>query len=95
MNEASATLAISIEACIGRVRASVEQLQSRGLVNGNVRMSSADGEVVVSVDRRGRLITLELAPGSTARLPCDTLECLINATLRKAVNLAVRTELPA
>ena len=52
-------------------------------------VSSAGGEVVVSVDRHGRLVALQLAPGTTARLTCEVLELLINATLCRAVDLAL------
>src|SRR6478735_2856054 len=49
-------------------------------------------EVVVSVDRHGRLMSLQLASSSTARFTCEALECLINDTVRAAVDLAVRPD---
>jgi YD repeat-containing protein len=57
-----------------------------------VRVSSAGGEVVVSVDRHGRLMSLKLASGSTARFTYDALERLINDTLDAAVDLAARPD---
>jgi YD repeat-containing protein len=44
--------------------------------------------VAVSVNEQGRLVSLQLAPGVTTRLTCDALECLINDTLRVAIELA-------
>lgn len=53
---------------IERIRAVVDELQRRS-PSMEVRVSSAGGEVVVSVDRHGRLMSLQLASSSTARSP--------------------------
>ena len=37
-------------------------------------------------------MSLQLASSSTARFTCEALECLINDTVRAAVDLAVRPD---
>ena len=86
-----AGLATQVADRIGRIRAVVDELQRRS-PSTEVRVSSAGGEVLVSVDGHGRLMFLQLAPGSTARFTCDALEWLINDTLRVAVDLAARPD---
>jgi hypothetical protein len=86
-----AGLATQVADRIGRIRAGVDELHRRS-PSTEVRVSSAGGEVVVSVDRHGRLMSLQLASGSTARFTCEALECLINDTLHVAVDLAVRPD---
>lgn len=86
-----AGLATQVADRIGRIRSMVDELQRRS-PSMEVRVSSAGGEVLVSVDRHGRLTSLQLAPGSTARFTCEALECLINDTLRVAVDLAARPD---
>ena len=88
MDDEAEALAASVAARIGCIQAAVDKLQRR-LPGSDVWVSSADAEVVVSVDRHGRLVALQLASGATASLTCDGLECLINETLRRAVDLAV------
>jgi hypothetical protein len=88
MDDEAGTLAVPVAARIDCIRAAVDKLQRR-LPSTDVRVSSAGGEVVVSVDRHGRLVALQLASGTTARLTCENLELLINAALCRAVNLAV------
>ena len=88
MDDEARTLAASVAARIGCIQAAVDKLQRR-LPRTDIRVSSAGGEVVVSVDRHGRLVALQLAPGTTARLTCEVLELLINATLCRAVDLAL------
>lgn len=75
-------LAVQVAARICRVRTAVGELQRR-LPNTDVQVSSDNGEVVVSVDRHGRLVALHLASDSTARFTCEALECLINDTLAR------------
>ena len=86
-----AGLATQVADRIGRIRAVVDELQRRS-PSREVRVSSAGGEVVVSVDRHGRLMSLKLASGSTVSFTCDALERLINDTLRVAVDLAARPD---
>lgn len=92
MDDEVAKLARRVAARIGRVQASMEKLQQRLPSTGNLLVSSVGGEVVVTVDHHGRLMRLELAPESTARLTCEALECLINATIRRAVDAAIETD---
>lgn len=54
-----------------------------------VVVSSANRDVVVAVDARGRLVALQLAHGATERFTCGALELLINDTLRTAVATAL------
>jgi hypothetical protein len=84
-------LATQVADRIERIRNVVDELRRRS-PSTEVRVSSAGGEVVVSVDRHGRLMSLKLASGSTARFTCEALECLINDTLRAAVGLAIRPD---
>lgn len=76
---------------IERIRLLVDELQRRS-PSAEVHVSSAGGEVMVSVDRRGRLMSLKLASGTTACFTSDALENLINDTLRAAVDLAARPD---
>jgi YD repeat-containing protein len=86
-----AAIATQVANRIGRIRAVVDELQ-RQSPSTEVRVSSAGGEVVVSVDRHGRLLSVQLASGSTVRFTCEVLERLINDTLRAAVDLAARPD---
>jgi YD repeat-containing protein len=86
-----AGIATQVADRIGRIRTVVNELQ-RQSPSTEVRVSSAGGEVVVSVDRHGRLMSLKLASGSTARFTYDALERLINDTLDAAVDLAARPD---
>lgn len=88
MSDESGALAASVVARIESIRTVVDNLRRR-LPGTDVSVSSTCGEVVVSVDRDGRLVSLQLASGATARLTCEVLESLINATLRRAVDIAV------
>jgi len=86
-----AGIATKVADRIGRIRTVVDELQRRSPTT-EVRVSSAGGEVVVSVDRHGRLMSLQLASGSTGRYTYEALERLINQTLRTAVDLATRPD---
>jgi YD repeat-containing protein len=86
-----AGLATQVADRIGRIRTVVNELQRRS-PSTEVRVSSAGGEVVVSVDRYGRLMSLKLASGSTVRFTYEALERLINDTLHAAVDLAARPD---
>ena len=88
MDDEAATLAASVAARIGCIQAAVDRLQ-RQLPGTDVWVSSAEGEVVVSVDRYGRLVALRLVSEATVGLTCEVLELLINATLCRAVDLAL------
>lgn len=87
MDDHLTALNTEIAARIGRTQASVAELQRR-LPSVGVRVSSAGGEVVVSVNEQGRLMALQLESDLTDRVSCDALEGLINNTLRVAVDLA-------
>lgn len=90
--ESGRVLAERVAARIGRLRGAVQELERR-LPSDGVQMVSAGGEVVVSVDRVGRLVALQLAPGSTATFTCATLERLINETLCAASACVDRRQL--
>jgi hypothetical protein len=81
-------------AWIRRIQHALGEL-SRRLPRTDVRVSSAGGEVVVSVDSNGGLAALWLAPGVTARFTCKALERLINDTVRTAVDTATTKRSPA
>ena len=87
----AAGIATQVADRIGRIRAAVDELRRRS-PSMEVRVSSAGGEVVVSVDRHGRLMSLQLASGSTVRFTCEALEGLINDTLCAAVDLAAQLD---
>jgi hypothetical protein len=78
--ESGRVLAERVAARIERLRGAVQELERR-FPSDAVQMASAGGEVVVSVDRGGRLVGLQLAPGSTSSFTCANLEHLINETL--------------
>lgn len=78
-----------LPARISRLQDTIELLDRR-FPNTAVQVSSANGEVAVSVDHRGRLLALQLASGSTARLTHEALEHLINDTLLAAVTSTQR-----
>ncbi|WP_413467971.1 YbaB/EbfC family nucleoid-associated protein [Mycobacterium sp. RTGN4] len=86
-----AAIATQVADRIGRIRTAVNELQRRS-PSTEVRVSSAGGEVVVSVDRHGRLISLKLTSGSTVHFTYEALERLINDTLHAAVELAARPD---
>jgi DNA-binding protein YbaB len=54
----------------------------------DVHMESDDGDVQLSVNHQGRLMSLSLAPGCTSRYTNEGLERLISTTLRAAVGEA-------
>ncbi len=84
-------LAEQIEARIARLRCAVHDLELR-FAGVHVQAMSEGGEVMVSVDASGRLVGLHLAPGLTGRLPCATLERLINEIICAAVTVAARAD---
>lgn len=51
----------------------------------DVQMESADGDVQLSVNHHGRLVSLSLAPGCTTRYTNEGLERVISTTLQAAV----------
>ncbi|AFM20646.1 hypothetical protein Mycch_6046 (plasmid) [Mycolicibacterium chubuense NBB4] len=51
----------------------------------DVQMESADGDVQLSVNHHGRLVSLSLAPGCTTRHTNEGLEQVISTTLQAAV----------
>ncbi len=62
----------------------------RRFATANVEVISAGGDVAAAVDPSGRLVELQLAPGSTTRFTCNALERLINDTLNAAVDIATQ-----
>jgi hypothetical protein len=85
---ADVALAAQVVERIGRLSGALQRIQ-RSAQRTWVRVESANRDVVLSVDRDGRLVSLWLAPGSTARLTSAALEALINDTLSTAVDLAL------
>jgi DNA-binding protein YbaB len=57
-----------------------------------VQASGGDGDVVLSVDHKGQLMSLSLIDGCTQRYTHLGLEELINATLQQAVSTAAEEE---
>jgi hypothetical protein len=83
-----AALAAQVIERIGRLSSALQRLQ-QSAQDTWIRVESANRDVVLSVDRDGRLMSLWLAPGSIARLTSAALEALINDTLSAAVDLAL------
>lgn len=82
-----------VEARLQRVRVLLEAV---GTAWGGVEVASAGGDVVVSVDGTGRLVSLWLAPGCVTGYSSAELEQLINSVLGAAVREAVgHTAIPA
>lgn len=84
----------ALEALASQLRQSVEAI-GRLLVDPRiaVRMDSPDQEVSVAVDADGRLLRLQLAPGSTNRMSYKALEAAINETLAAAAQAAASAKL--
>ena len=69
---------------IERVQQTLRDLQAKW-ASIDVHMESADGDVALSVNHQGRLMSLSLAPGCTSRYTNEGLERVISTTLRAAV----------
>ena len=90
--EADVALSKQVLARMDRLGKALEELQSAwdSIV---IDASGGDGDVELSVDHKGRLISLSLAEGCTQRYTNLALEELINATLRDAVAAAGEEDL--
>ena len=77
---------------IERVSQALQKLQS-GWDSIFIDASGGDGDVQLSVDHKGQLISLSLADGCTQRYTNLALEELINTTLRDAVAAAAEESL--
>ncbi|MDO3240977.1 YbaB/EbfC family nucleoid-associated protein [Mycobacteroides abscessus subsp. abscessus] len=53
-----------------------------------IDVTAGDGDVELSVDARGRLVSLSLAEGCTVRYTHEGLEELLNTALKSAVTVA-------
>ncbi|MBU8841444.1 YbaB/EbfC family nucleoid-associated protein [Mycolicibacterium goodii] len=71
-------------ATIERVQQTLRDLRKKW-ASIDVHMESADGDVQLSVNHHGRLMSLSLAPGCTTRHTNEGLEQLITTTLQAAV----------
>ena len=93
-NESDAGLVARNVARIERVQQTLRDLKKKW-ASIDVHMESADGDVQLSVNHQGRLLTLSLAPGCTSRYTNEALEQVISTTLRAAVQDAYgeRTEI--
>ena len=87
----SVELAEQIAERIGRLSDALHRIH-RGAQSNEIRVESPNRDVVLSVDRGGRLVWLWLAPGTTSRFTSEALETLINDTLCEAVDLALRRD---
>jgi DNA-binding protein YbaB len=82
--ESDAELVARNVARIERVQQSLRELKAQW-DSIDVHMESADGDVQLSVNHMGRLMSLSLAPGCTARYTNEGLEHAISTTVRAAV----------
>lgn len=69
---------------IDRVQQALRDLKNKW-ASIDIHMESANGDVQLSVNHHGRLMSLSLAPGCTSRYTNEGLEQLISTTLRAAV----------
>ncbi|KWX20455.1 hypothetical protein AFM11_30215 [Mycolicibacterium wolinskyi] len=53
-----------------------------------IDVTAGDGDVELSVDAKGRLVSLSLAEGCTVRYDHEGLEALLNSALQSAVSAA-------
>lgn len=89
--EADAALSRQVVERMERLSKLLEKLRSEwdGIT---VQASGGDGDVELSVDHAGRLMSLSLAEGCTHRYTNLGLEELINTALRQAVTAAAEEE---
>ncbi|MEN4466849.1 YbaB/EbfC family nucleoid-associated protein [Mycolicibacterium conceptionense] len=71
---------------IDRVQQAVREIRKQWDAFVDVHMESPDGDVQLSVNHEGRLMSLSLAPGCTNRYTNEALEQLISTTIQAAVN---------
>lgn len=81
---ADAALVARNVATIERVQQTLRDLRKKW-ASIDVHMESADGDVQLSVNHHGRLMSLSLAPGCTTRYTNEGLEQAISTTLQAAV----------
>jgi DNA-binding protein YbaB len=81
---AEAALVARNVATIERVQQTLRDLRKKW-ASIDVHMESADGDVQLSVNHHGRLMSLSLAPGCTTRYTNEALEQVISTTLQAAV----------
>ncbi|MCH9729732.1 MAG: YbaB/EbfC family nucleoid-associated protein [Actinomycetia bacterium] len=82
--ESDAELVARNVARIERVQQTLHNLNKKW-ASIDVHMESANGDVQLSVNHKGRLLTLSLAPGCTSRYTNEALEREISTTLQAAV----------
>lgn len=82
--ESDAELVARNVATIERVQQTLRDLRKKW-ASIDVHMESADGDVQLSVNHHGRLMSLSLAPGCTTRYTNEALERVISTTLQAAV----------
>ncbi|BBZ31355.1 hypothetical protein MMAD_56500 (plasmid) [Mycolicibacterium madagascariense] len=81
---AEAALVARNVATIERVQQTLRDLRKKW-ASIDVHMESADGDVQLSVNHHGRLMSLSLAPGCTTRYTNEGLEQVISTTMQAAV----------
>jgi DNA-binding protein YbaB len=82
--ESDAELVARNIARIERVQQSLQELKKQW-ASIDVHMESEDGDVQLSVNHQGRLMSFSLAPGCNTRYTNEGLERVISATMRAAV----------
>lgn len=85
--ESDAELVARNVARIERVQQTLRNLRKQW-ASIDVHMESADGDVQLSVNHHGRLVSLSLAPGCTTNYTNEALERVISTTMRAAVEEA-------
>lgn len=82
--ESDAELVARNMATLERVKQTLRDLRKKW-ASIDVHMESANGDVRLSVNHHGRLMSLSLAPGCTTRYTNEGLEHVISTTLQAAV----------
>ena len=85
--ESDAELVARNVARIERVQQTLRNLRKQW-ASIDVQMESADGDVQLSVNHHGRLMSLSLAPGCTTNYTNEALEQVISTTMKAAVEEA-------
>jgi DNA-binding protein YbaB len=89
--DADAALSRQVLERMERLSKALDRLQ-KGWDSIIVEASGGNGDVELSVDHKGRLMSLSLAEGCTQRYTNLGLEELINTTLRSAVAAAAEED---
>lgn len=82
-----------LDALVSAVESAWRSLAAEHERRASGRAVSPGGEVAVSVDACGDLVSLRLKPGTVSEIPYQSLASLINETIAEATRRALPLEL--